>query len=89
MQEALDSLMVGRTTIVVAHRLSTIVGADVIAGALDMRTISFRRSCSGKLSVDCSPVVAARGNMHAAAWAKGADRGKLQRSLAPSALPRF
>ncbi|XP_039124515.1 ABC transporter B family member 4-like isoform X2 [Dioscorea cayenensis subsp. rotundata] len=30
-QEALDKVMVGRTTIVVAHRLSTIRGADVIA----------------------------------------------------------
>jgi subfamily B ATP-binding cassette protein MsbA len=29
-QEALDRLMKGRTTIVVAHRLSTIVGADRI-----------------------------------------------------------
>jgi ATP-binding cassette, subfamily B (MDR/TAP), member 1 len=30
-QEALDRVMVGRTTIVVAHRLSTIKGADMIA----------------------------------------------------------
>ncbi|XP_078170188.1 ABC transporter B family member 21-like [Carex rostrata] len=30
-QEALDTVMVGRTTIVVAHRLSTIKGADIIA----------------------------------------------------------
>ncbi|KAH7682333.1 P-loop containing nucleoside triphosphate hydrolase protein [Dioscorea alata] len=30
-QEALDRVMVGRTSIVVAHRLSTIKGADVIA----------------------------------------------------------
>jgi ATP-binding cassette, subfamily B (MDR/TAP), member 1 len=30
-QEALDRVMVGRTTVVVAHRLSTIRGADVIA----------------------------------------------------------
>ncbi|KAJ0989334.1 hypothetical protein J5N97_007690 [Dioscorea zingiberensis] len=30
-QEALDRVMVGRTTVVVAHRLSTIKGADVIA----------------------------------------------------------
>ena len=32
-QDALQHLMVGRTTIVVAHRLSTIVDADSIAGA--------------------------------------------------------
>lgn len=30
-QDALDSVMVNRTTVVVAHRLSTIKGADVIA----------------------------------------------------------
>ncbi|KAJ4724862.1 ABC transporter B family protein [Melia azedarach] len=30
-QEALDRVMVGRTTVVVAHRLSTIKGADLIA----------------------------------------------------------
>ena len=30
-QEALDRVMVGRTTVVVAHRLSTITGADKIA----------------------------------------------------------
>lgn len=29
-QEALDQVMVGRTTVVVAHRLSTIKGADII-----------------------------------------------------------
>lgn len=32
-QDALRRLMIGRTTIVVAHRLSTIVDADSIAGA--------------------------------------------------------
>jgi ABC-type multidrug transport system fused ATPase/permease subunit len=31
-QKALESLMKARTTIVVAHRLSTIVDADTIAG---------------------------------------------------------
>ncbi|PNT70778.1 hypothetical protein BRADI_2g17720v3 [Brachypodium distachyon] len=30
-QDALDRIMVGRTTVIVAHRLSTIQGADVIA----------------------------------------------------------
>lgn len=31
-QDALDKLMVGRTTVVVAHRLSTVINADSIAG---------------------------------------------------------
>jgi len=30
-QDALDNVMVGRTTIIVAHRLSTIKSADIIA----------------------------------------------------------
>jgi ATP-binding cassette, subfamily B (MDR/TAP), member 1 len=30
-QDALDNVMVGRTTVIVAHRLSTIKGADIIA----------------------------------------------------------
>ncbi|GFQ04730.1 ABC transporter b family member 9 [Phtheirospermum japonicum] len=30
-QDALDGVMVNRTTVVVAHRLTTIMGADVIA----------------------------------------------------------
>lgn len=30
-QEALDKVMVGRTTVMVAHRLATIRGADIIA----------------------------------------------------------
>lgn len=31
-QDALDGLMEGRTTVVVAHRLSTVIDADSIAG---------------------------------------------------------
>ena len=31
MQEALDNVVIGRTTVVVAHRLLTIRGADIIA----------------------------------------------------------
>lgn len=37
-QEALDRVVVGRTTVVVAHRLSTIKGADII-GVLENGTI--------------------------------------------------
>lgn len=32
MQESLDSIMAGRTTVIIAHRLSTVVNADIIAG---------------------------------------------------------
>ncbi|KAL2635589.1 hypothetical protein R1flu_007068 [Riccia fluitans] len=38
-QEALDRLMVGRTTVVVAHRLSTIRGADIIAVVQEGRIV--------------------------------------------------
>lgn len=34
-QAALEGLMAGRTTLVVAHRLSTIMSADLIAGKPD------------------------------------------------------
>ena len=33
-QQALDRLMQGRTTVVVAHRLNTVMHADTIAGEL-------------------------------------------------------
>ena len=35
MQDALDHMRVGRTTVIVAHRLSTIQGADIIANLKD------------------------------------------------------
>lgn len=38
-QEALDRAMVGRTTVVVAHRLSTIRNADVIAVVQDGKIV--------------------------------------------------
>ena len=38
-QEALDRLMVGRTSVVVAHRLSTIRQADIIAVVQDGKVI--------------------------------------------------
>jgi ABC-type multidrug transport system fused ATPase/permease subunit len=37
-QEALDKMMVGRTTIIVAHRLSTVMNADVVV-VLDGGTV--------------------------------------------------
>jgi ABC-type multidrug transport system fused ATPase/permease subunit len=33
-QESLEHLMAGKTTIIVAHRLSTVINADNIAGEL-------------------------------------------------------
>lgn len=38
-QEALDRLMVGRSTVVIAHRLSTIKDADIIAVVQDGKII--------------------------------------------------
>lgn len=38
-QEALDRVMVGRTTVIVAHRLSTIRNADVIAVVQEERIV--------------------------------------------------
>lgn len=38
-QEALDRVMVGRTTVVVAHRLSTVRNADVIAVIQDGKIV--------------------------------------------------
>ncbi|CAM0957374.1 unnamed protein product [Alopecurus aequalis] len=42
-QEALDRVMVGRTTVVVAHRLSTIKGADVIAVLRNSEVVAMGR----------------------------------------------
>ena len=39
MQEALDRIMVGRTTVVIAHRLSTIINADIIAVIQDGKIV--------------------------------------------------
>ena len=49
-QDALDRLMVGRTTVVVAHRLSTVINSDSIAGACQSRV------CSAPLFAALSPV---------------------------------
>ncbi len=39
MQAALDRLRQGRTTIVVAHRLSTVRGADLVVAMADGRAV--------------------------------------------------
>jgi len=49
-QKALDSLMKARTTIVVAHRLSTVIDADVIAGK-PLKLVHQLKHPSVKLSV--------------------------------------
>ena len=38
-QKALENLMIGRTTLVIAHRLSTVAGADQIAVVVDGRIV--------------------------------------------------
>lgn len=40
-QEALDRVMVGRTTVVVAHRLSTVRNADIIAVVHEGKIVEF------------------------------------------------
>lgn len=51
-QEALDRLMVGRTSVVIAHRLSTIRTADVIAVVQDGKIIE--KGTHDKLFADSS-----------------------------------
>jgi ATP-binding cassette subfamily B protein len=57
-QDALDRVSRGRTTIVIAHRLSTVVGADEII-VLDAGLIVERGSHAGLL---------AQGGVYAAMW---------------------
>jgi hypothetical protein len=67
-QEALDRLMVGRTTVVVAHRLSTVIGADSIAGG----------SCWPALPAHSLFEAVAEGDCWAAlAWDAGLRQGAL------------
>jgi len=49
-QDALDRLMQGRTTVVVAHRLSTVINANSIAGGwadLQSRAVGLLWACAG------------------------------------------
>ncbi|CAA9356632.1 MAG: Efflux ABC transporter, permease/ATP-binding protein mlr7818 [uncultured Microvirga sp.] len=57
-QDALDTVSKGRTTLVIAHRLSTVIGADEII-VLDKGVIAERGSHAGLL---------ARGGLYAALW---------------------
>jgi subfamily B ATP-binding cassette protein MsbA len=59
-QDALETLMRGRTTLVIAHRLSTVVGADEIL-VLDQGRIVERGSHASLL---------AQGGIYAAMWAR-------------------
>jgi hypothetical protein len=45
-QDALDGLMEGRTTVVVAHRLSTVIDADSIAGEGRVAVVRWLRGYS-------------------------------------------
>ena len=75
-QEALNNLMVGRTTIVVAHRLSTIAGADVIAGADRERKKYHRPVHTAEHQADCAVLFRRHGGgMRAAKWPTDAGRG--------------
>ena len=50
-KEALDRLMKGRTTLIIAHRLSTVVGADrvlVLDGGRDRRRAAATRALMGE-----------------------------------------
>ncbi len=67
-QDALASLMAGRTTLVIAHRLSTVIGAEVIYVIEDGRVIEH----------GSHPELLARGGSYARYHAQQfADRGRL------------
>ena len=54
-QQALERMMVGRTSIVVAHRLSTIIRADSIAGEATTKTHVEHGAKAGTItSTDCA-----------------------------------
>ena len=45
LQESLDTIMAGRTTVIIAHRLSTVVNADIIAGECVDQTVKLNVLC--------------------------------------------
>jgi ABC-type multidrug transport system fused ATPase/permease subunit len=60
-QQALDSVMKGRTTIVIAHRLSTVKNADAIAVIRWVASFAFEFSLLNSLQHDSGGKIAEMG----------------------------
>jgi ABC-type transport system involved in Fe-S cluster assembly fused permease/ATPase subunit len=70
-QDALDRVSRGRTTLVIAHRLSTVIGADEII-VLDRGVIAERGTHAGLL---------AQGGVYAAMWNRQREADQAREAL--------